>query len=421
MGPAEPAGAVEPGTPRVLHCARFFFLDSSNGAAAANRALMECLARRGFAVEALCGAAVDAGFGHDPAALLADRGLDYEAFGGDDRLTVGAGGVRAAAPPRLWAVVNGVPLTAYRRATHRYDQPDAAEAVDFLTLFEEALGRFRPDVLVTYGGDPLTLEVLRRARRRGVTTVFTLHNFSYPAPAPFADVDSVLVASRFSAEHHRGVLGIECDVLPCLIDPERARAGSRDPRYVTFVNPSPEKGVFAFARIADEIGRRRPDIPLLVVESRGTEATLVGCGLDLRAHGNVFLMAQTSDARDFWGVTRVCLMPSLWWENQPLVAAEAMVNGVPVVGSDRGGIPEALGGSGVVLPLPGRLTPTSREVPTAAEVAPWVEAVVRLWDDADWYGQLSRRATAEARRRAPEVLEPLYARFFDEVRRRGRL
>ena len=97
------AGSVERGARRVLHCARFFYLDSSNGAACANRALMECLARCGFAVQALRGAAVDAGFGNDPADLLTGRGLGYEASGGDDRLTVGASGVRAAAPRRFRA------------------------------------------------------------------------------------------------------------------------------------------------------------------------------------------------------------------------------------------------------------------------------------------------------------------------------
>ena len=56
-------------------------------------------------------------------------------------------------------------------------------------------------------------------------------------------------------------------------------------------------------------------------------------------------------------MTRICVMPSLWWENQPLVVIEAMVNGIAVIGSDRGGIPEALGDAGIVPGLPSRLTP----------------------------------------------------------------
>ena len=94
------------------------------------------------------------------------------------------------------------------------------------------------------------------------------HNFSYHSSSAFDSVDAVIVPSRFVADHYRKTLGLECTVLPNLIDLDRVRATTHDPRYVTFVNPSYEKGVYAFARIADELGRRRPDIPLLVVEGR---------------------------------------------------------------------------------------------------------------------------------------------------------
>jgi glycosyltransferase involved in cell wall biosynthesis len=182
------------------------------------------------------------------------------------------------------------------------------------------------------------------------------------------------------------------------------------------VNPSYEKGVFAFARIADELGRRRPDIPLLVVESRGTERTLADCGLDLRRHGTVHLMAHTPDPRHFWSVTRICLMPSLAAETQGLAAVEAMANGIPVIASDRGALPETLGDAGIILPLPEHLTPTTRFLPTTEEVGPWVEAIIRLWDDGAAYREQCRRARSEARRWAPEVLEPQHIRFFNEVR-----
>ena len=41
--------------------------------------------------------------------------------------------------------------------------------------------------------------------------------------------------------------------------------------YITFVDPTSENGVHVFARIADALGRLRPDIPLLVIEGVGTE------------------------------------------------------------------------------------------------------------------------------------------------------
>ena len=377
---------------------------------------MECLVRRGFEAEALCGSVVDAGYNQDPAALLALCGHDDEEDAGDDgRWMVGAAGVVAAQPARLRTMVNGVPVTIHRRPTCRCADLEPAEFREFLSLAEAALDRFRPEVLVTYGGDALTLEILARAHHRGVANVFTLHNFAYPDPATFVNVDSVIVGSRFSAEYHRRALGIECIALPNLVAPTKVRADDRRPEYVIYVNPCAEKGVYAFARIAEELGRHRPEIPLLVVESRGTKATLVGCGVDLRDHGNVFLMAQTPDPRDFWRVARLVLIPSLWWESQGLVAIEAMINGVPVIASDRGALPETLGEAGIVLPLPDRLTPATRFLPTAEEVEPWVEAIIRLWDDREFCLEHQQRALAESRRFAPEIVEPRYAEFFSRV------
>ena len=111
-------------------------------------------------------------------------------------------------------------------------------------------------------------------------------------------------------------------------------------------------------------------------------------------------MPHTTDPRRFWGLTKIALLPSLWWENQPLVAIEAVINGIPVIGSDRGGIPETVGDGGTVLPRPERLTPMTRIVPEAEEVEPWVEAIIRLWDDAKYYQGLSERALQEAQRLA---------------------
>ena len=381
---------------------------------------MECLHRHDFLVEALCGTVVDALPVGGSAGHFGDADPPSRSRGADSSEVwmIGTPGIRLVDPPHVTATVGEVPITALRRDLRRNTPIEPGEAAEFLSLLDRTLDRFRPDVLVTYGGDALTLEILARARRAGAVTIFTLHNFGYPDPAHFVDVDALLVPSRFSAEHHRRILGIDCATLPYLVDRSRISVDRADPRYVTFVNASSPKGVYPFVRIADELGRRRPDIPFLVVESRGSEVDLVSCGIDLRPHGNVFLMAQTSDPRDFWRVTKVALMPSLWWENQPLVAVEAMINGIPVIGSDRGGIPEALGGSGVVLPLPDRLTPTTRDLPTAEEVAPWVDAIIRLWDDAEWYAEQSRLALTEARRWEPEVLEPQYVRFFEGLQAR---
>jgi glycosyltransferase involved in cell wall biosynthesis len=187
------------------------------------------------------------------------------------------------------------------------------------------------------------------------------------------------------------------------IDCTAVRVQAHEPRYLTFLDPRPETGLYAFARIADELGRRRPDIPILVVERNGTAGALFTCGVDPTAHGNVHIMHVDGDPRRHWSVTRVALLPWLAPEIAPGAALEAMVNGIPVMASDRGSAVDALGRSGMVLPLPRRLSPSSRTLPAAAEMAPWVDAIVQLWDDPVLYDEHRRLALAEAERRTRDV------------------
>jgi hypothetical protein len=112
------------------------------------------------------------------------------------------------------------------------------EREDFLQLYDETWLRHRPDVVVTFGGGSLTLDVLRRAKARGAATVFVLHNLHYSDRSTFADADAAIVASRFAAEHYRSLLGLECTVLPNPVDFERACATERLPTFAVFVNPT---------------------------------------------------------------------------------------------------------------------------------------------------------------------------------------
>ena len=395
---------------RILFVNHNCYLDDSNGAAVASRNQMEALARHGFEVEALTGSVLELGDEANVGVWLARQGLDAPLLGGT--WTADAGGVRADVPPHYRLTVNGVAITIHAGpSTHRH-WPDATEHADFVQLFEAIAARSRPDIVVGYGGGAMIAEVFARVRTRGGAVVFALHNFAYHDRSAFAHVDRVFVPSRFSADSYRRTLGLECTILPNLVNFDRVLCDRPSPGYVTFVNPSVEKGVFVFARIADELGKQRPDIPFLLVEGRGTEATVAACGLDLRRHGTVHFLNHPADPRRFWRETRICLMPSLWLESQGLVAIEAMINGIPVIASNRGALPGTLGGAGVVLPLPERLTSATRSLPTPEEVSPWVEAICRLWDDALWAAELGRKAQAEAERWAPAAVEPQHAAFF---------
>jgi hypothetical protein len=64
--------------------------------------------------------------------------------------------------------------------------------VRFLDLADQVLEQFRPEVLLTYGGRPASLELMRRTRLRGIAVAFHLHNFRYNDRRTFADAASVI-------------------------------------------------------------------------------------------------------------------------------------------------------------------------------------------------------------------------------------
>ena len=68
------------------------------------------------------------------------------------------------------------------------------------------------------------------------------------------------------------------------------------------------------------------------------------------------------------------------------------------------------------LDIPARYTPETRDVPNAEEVEPWLETILRLWDDEAFYRRQSAKALRQAERWEPARLRPLYSGFFGNVR-----
>jgi hypothetical protein len=102
-----------------------------------------------------------------------------------------------------------LPQTA-EQSTARPGEPTREQGYAFLALFERVLERFRPEVLLTYGGHWLAEEMMVCAKRHGVRVVFAIHNFAYRWSNLFRLVDAVLVPSRCAEDHYRRTLGLEC-------------------------------------------------------------------------------------------------------------------------------------------------------------------------------------------------------------------
>ncbi len=384
-----------------IHC----YLDPSSGAALCTRELLELLAARGSDCRVLTTGILDPERETSLDEVFATLELSVRRFQAELR----PGGSAEV----LDLGVNGVRVTLMPTASSRAERsPDPREAAIFLELAEQVFDRFRPDVLLTYGGHPASLELMRRARQRGIAVVFHLHNFGYNDRRAFADVSAVIFPSECSRRHHARLLGLDGPVIPDPIPFDRIIAADPEPKYVTFINPQPCKGMAIFARIAVELNERRPDIPLLVIEGRGTSDALARLPIDLSGLTNLNRMANTPDPRDFYRVSRAVLVPSLWRESLGRVPMVALANGIPVLASDRGALPETLGNAGFVFTIPERFGPNTLEIPTAREVAPWVAVLKRLWDDPEFEARHRELARAEARRWEPSTVAGQFERIF---------
>lgn len=392
---------------RLLFASVHGYVDPASGAACATRDVLGLLAARGVECRVASMGALPPASSRPMAELL--------------------GSIGAAASPEPWPDLgptasgwafdlDGVGVRLLRTRSNRVgESPDEVESLALLRLVERELARFRPQVVLTYGGHPACLALMAAARRGGVPAAFHLHNLAYPDRGAFADARALVVPSEFCRRYYARSLSVEAAVLPSSVVTDRVVAADRSPRFVAFVNPEPAKGAAVFARVAAELAARRPDVPLMVVEGRGTFDDLAAVAPDPAALRDVRVAANAPDPRPIYREARAVLVPSLVRETFGRVAVEAMANGVPVLASDRGALPETLGDAGFLFALPETLAPDSRVAPTAREVAPWVATIERLWDDPDFEARHRALALREAERWPPDAVARLYLDFFESI------
>jgi glycosyltransferase involved in cell wall biosynthesis len=316
---------------------------------------------------------------------------------------------RIANQPVVHYTVKHVPVTLLLTRHNNEQQPNRAEAAQFLGLLDQLLTDFAPDVLIAANGHPMIFEAMHDARRRGITTAFAVRGFGYYERSYFDAVDHVFTCSRYLSNVYRERIGLFSTPLEPPLDWSSVVAPIDSRAFVTFVNPAPHKGLFLFARLADMLGSRRPDIPVLVVQSGQSGGSLNNLpGIDFSRYPQIMAAPPVPAPRDYFALTRVLLVPSVWEEPFGRVAAEAMVNGIPPVVSDRGALPDVVegdathGGGGMVRPIPTWMTPDSTRIPTEQELDSWFDAVCGLWDDRALYESVGARGREIAEMRYSE-------------------
>jgi glycosyltransferase involved in cell wall biosynthesis len=406
---------------RVLLANNHCITDPTAGVTQSLRIIVEWLADAGHACHVLTTARFESRVTFSIEEHLAAMGVDRAQWQ-QPRGRARSGGDRARRAVVNYRVKTS-PVTLLMTRHNDETRPDRREATQFLSLADRLFDEFVPDQLIACNGHPMILEAMARARARGITTAFAVRGFGYYHPAYFTHVDHAFTCSRFLTDHYRERVGLISTPLEPPLDWEKVVAPPESRAFVTFVNPSRHKGLFLFARLADMLGSRRPDIPILVVQSGRSGGGLNAIqGIDFSRYPHIMAAPAVPAPADYFALTRILVVPSVWEEPFGRVAAEAMVNGIPPLVSDRGSLPDvvggdaSVGGGGRVLPVPAWMTDATTELPSEEEVRPWFDAVCALWDSPAHYDALAERARRiAAERYSEQVSRKKHIEYFTSL------
>lgn len=311
---------------------------------------------------------------HELATRIAARGHAVAVLGG----LTGDGWLGIASRFRLKLSRRGYVLD------HRLGYPvyRAWFAVDAVAAVTRAFGA---DVAVFQSRLPVALaQAVDRTRVRTFVYLRNVEDQDLGGRPGALQRTGFIANSRFTADRFAQTDGIRAAVIHPMVDPDRYRITPAR-RNVTFINPHRDKGV----AVALGIAERCPDIPFRFQRAWGlSEVDDAALRERVARLPNVTLHPITDDMRAVYRDAAIVLAPSLWEEAFGRVAAEPQVSGIPVVGSDRGGLPEAIGPGGIV-------------VPWQAPIETWVAAVRSLWDDPEAWRSASEAALRHAAR--PEM------------------
>lgn len=304
--------------------------------------------------------------------------------------------------------------------THRRRMQSYEEGLWFNGFMAE-VGHFQPDLVLFYGGQVLDHLLTAEARQRGIPVAAFLCNGSFSGQRWCQDVDLILTDSQATARHYAEQDNLTVMPTGAFIDPAPILAQTRHRQRVLFVNPSLQKGAALVCRLALLLEHSRPDIVFEVVESRGDWTQLVQTitrqlGQPRERLNNVVLTPNTPDMRPIYSRARVLLAPSLWHESFGRVAAEAVLNHIPVLYTNRGGLPEVVGKAGLAIQLPPEAYQAPYTwLPEPERLAPLAAVIERLFDHEDDYQVLVEAARQQAPRHSLEANSRTLSRLLQPL------
>lgn len=269
--------------------------------------------------------------------------------------------------------------------------------------FKRIVETEKPDILFFYGGYPFDGYIVKTAKNLGCKTLAYLANPNYHGKQWCQDVDRIVTDSYATAGFYKDREGIDLFPVGKFIEPSNFVAEQHALKNVLFINPSFSKGALIVVQLALILEEKRPDIQFEVVESRGQIKQAIELLTALQGNqrselSNILITPNQKKMKMVYQRARCVLAPSLWWESSGRITVEAMLNGLPVIGTNRGGIPEMVGDAGLLINLAEAFyqEPYTR-TPAAKSLIPVTDFIERLYDDEALYQSFREKAFAQAK------------------------
>jgi glycosyltransferase involved in cell wall biosynthesis len=192
-------------------------------------------------------------------------------------------------------------------------------------------------------------------------------------------IDIIVINSEYSKKYIKKSLYPKQKVILSypLIDYKKYRIKNRSKKstskFVTMINFRQEKG----SELFKELARVMPGKKFLAINSWQT----FNKG-EKKQQANLYIEGPYEDVREVYKKTQILLVPSFGEEIFARVILEAMINGIPVIGSNVGGISEALGQNGVL-------------INDFNNINSWKNAL-RKFEDPSYYLEMSEKALRQA-------------------------
>jgi glycosyltransferase involved in cell wall biosynthesis len=253
----------------------------------------------------------------------------------------------------------------------------------WLSLLEKRLQEYQPDLVLGHCYPNCFL--LNHAKNLGYKTFYFARCADhFQNGVKISGEIHLLANSPFTASEIRQSTGREAKVILPFVNLEQYRVKDHQPKYITFINPIPEKGI----KIVLEVIRLLPQEKFLIVKGKWVTYNSDRQNSLLKSIShlpNIDVWEHQQDMKKVYSVTDILLFPSQYDEAFGRVVLEAQINQIPVVASNTGGIPYSVGRGGVL-------------IEPKDDACAYAEVLKKLRLDRDFYQGLSILALENALR-----------------------